>query len=578
MKPILSAALFVCVQAALVPAADDIILKAMKEEMNRGKALRVVGDPPYFFEYTLDDAEFYSVSASYGALNLERTSRARQPRVRIRVGDPKLDNTNHIYSDIYRGSRYDPSQFPLDDNYEALRLGFWLATDRAYKQALEAFARKKASLKNMAATGEQLPDFSAAPPVSMILPVVRKPIDTVSWKAAAKDVSSLFATYPEVLLSDVSLSMSQTTSYLVNSEGGEFRTPDHLASFRVRASAFAPDGSVVRDYVEYHSLDPLRMPKVDDMKRAALQVADTVRDMTKAVVLESYAGPVLFEGQAGAQLLAEVLGRSLHITRRPVTDPDRPINLPAGELEGRLGSRILPDWIDVVDDPTQKEYRGTPLLGHYLIDVEGVVPKPLQMVEKGVLKTYYSTRQPIQGVDTSNGHARIPGSLGNNTALAGNLFVKANQTQPEAELRKKLLEMTKQRNKPFAIIVRKMDFPSTASLDELRRIAGGTQGRAVSIPLRIYKVFPDGKEELIRGVRFRGLSVRTLKEILAASEELHTFEYLENGGPFAHADAGGYVAPTSVIAPALLFEDLELEKIQGELPRPPIVPPPPLTH
>ncbi|MFN7935128.1 MAG: metallopeptidase TldD-related protein [Bryobacteraceae bacterium] len=550
----------------------------MKEEMTRGKALRVVGDPPYFFEYTLDDAEFYSASASYGALISDRSSRVRQPRVRIRVGDMKLDNTNHVFSDMYRGSRYDPSQFPLDDNYEALRLGFWLATDRAYKQALEAFARKKASLKNMAAGGEQLPDFSAAPPVSMILPVGRKPVDSNAWKATVKNVSGVFSAYPEVLLSDASLSISQTISYLVNNEGGEFRVPDNLATFRVRASALAPDGSVVRDYAESLSLDPLRLPKPADLQSAATQIAEIVRDMSKAEVLESYSGPVLFEGQAGPQLLAEMLGRSFTITRRPVTDPERPINLPTGELEGRIGSRILPDWIDVVDDPTQKEFRGAPLFGHYLIDVEGVVPKPLQLVEKGVLKTYYSTRQPIQGVEGSNGHARIPGALGNNAALAGNLFVKATQTQPEAELRKKLIDMIKQRNKPFAIIVRKMDFPSTASIDELRRIAGGLQSRAVSKPLRIYKVFPDGKEQLIRGVRFRGLTVRTLKEIMAASDELHTFQFMENGGPFAHVDAGGYVAPTSVVSPALLFEDLEIEKIPGEQPRPPIVAPPPLTR
>jgi len=557
---------------------EDVVLKAMKEEMTRGRTLRVVGDPPYFFEYTLDDADFYTASASYGALSIDRSSRVRQPRVRIRVGDPKLDNTNHIFSDMYRGARYDPSQFSLDDNYDTLRLGFWLATDRAYKQSLEAFARKKASLKNMAATTEQLPDFSSAPPVSMVLPIVRKQIDSAAWKSVVKDISSIFSAYPEVLISDATVSISQTTSYLANSEGTDFRIPDHLATFRTRASAFAPDGSVVRDYAEFHSLDPQRLPNPAELKRAAVEVADVVRDMTKAEVLESYAGPVLFEGKAGAQLLAELLGRSFNITRRPVTDPDRPINLPAGELEGRLGSRILPDWIDVVDDPTQKEFRGAPLFGHYLIDVEGVVPKPLVMVEKGVLKTYYATRQPIAGVDASNGHARIPGSMGNNTALAGNLFVKATQTQSEAQLRTKLLEMAKQRNKPYAIVVKKMDFPSTASLDELRRIAGGLQGRAVSKPLRVYKVFPDGKEELIRGVRFRGLSVRSLKEIMAASDELHTFQFLENGGPFAHADAGGYVSPTSVISPALLFEDLELEKIQGEVPRPPIVPAPPLTR
>src|SRR5262249_15590123 len=126
--------------------------------------------------------------------------------------------------------------------------------------------------------------------------------------------------------------------------------------------------------------------------------------------------------------------------------------------------------------------------------------------------------------------------------------------------------------------IKKMDFPSTAAIDELRRIAGGVQGLAVSRPMLIYKVTPDGKEELIRGVRFRGLNTRGLKDILAASEEQYLFHYLENGAPFAHLDAGGYVSPTSIVSPALLLDDLELEKIPGELPKPPTVPPPPLTQ
>jgi hypothetical protein len=234
--------------------------------------------------------------------------------------------------------------------------------------------------------------------------------------------------------------------------------------------------------------------------------------------------------------------------------------------------------MDVVDDPTQTEWRGTTLMGHYLIDSDGVVPKPLSMVEKGVLKTYYSGRQPLQGVDAPNGHARLPGGLGNNLPLPGNVFVRVSQSMSPSDLRKKLVDICKQRSKPVCIVIRKMDFPSTSALDELRRVGGGTQGRAISKPLLIYKLTVDGKEELVRGVRFRGLNGRTLKDIVAASDDTYVFNYMENAAPFAHMDAGGYVAPTSVIAPALLFDDLELEKIPGELPKPPIVPPPPLTQ
>jgi predicted Zn-dependent protease len=555
----------------------DIVLQAMMDEIERTRALRVVGDPPYFVEYSLDDAEFYSVIASYGALMTERSNRIRQPRIRVRVGDPKLDNTNHVFSDVYRGARYDPSQFTLDDNYEALRIGFWLATDRSYKQAAEALARKKASIKNINVT-ELLPDFSPAPVVKLLLPAPRKAIDQAEWRNRVRQASTLFSQYPEVLQSDASANFSQTISYLVNNEGTLFRIPDHLSIVRVRASGQAPDGMMVWDQADFSGFGVDQTPTSKELMQAATQVAENVKALVSAPTMDNYAGPVLFEGAAAAQLIGEVLGRNLSIIRRPVTDPNRPLNLPAGDLEGRIGARILPEWMDVVDDPTQKEFQGKPLLGHYLIDIEGVRPAPLVMVEKGVLKSFYSTRQPIQGVESSNGHARLPGALGNYSATAGNLFLRAAQTSPAADLRKKLTDMGRQRNKPFVVVIRKLDFPSGASVESLRRIAGGQSSRATSIPLLAYRVYPDGNEELIRGVRFRGLTARSLRDIVAASDELHLFHFLENGAPFAHMDGGGYVAPTSTVSPSLLFEDLELERIPGELPKLPIVPPPALAR
>ena len=77
-----------------------------------------------------------------------------------------------------------------------------------------------------------------------------------------------------------------------------------------------------------------------------------------------------------------------------------------------MGARVLPDTFDVVDDPTQKEWRGRPLFGSYEVDREGVVPKPLRLIEKGVLKNYLLTRQPVRGYEGSNGRARLPGNFG----------------------------------------------------------------------------------------------------------------------------------------------------------------------
>ena len=249
------------------------------------------------------------------------------------------------------------------------------------------------------------------------------------------------------------------------------------------------------------------------------------------------------------------------------------------EFEGRIGSRVLPEFLDVIDDPTQKAWKGTPLLGTYEFDYEAVAPAPVTVIEKGKLKTFLLTRQPVRGFDGSNGRARVPGPYGAGAGAISNLFVRASETLKKDELRARFLKMIQDRGKPYGIIIRKMDFPTIAPADELRRMfMASAQGgsRPVSTPLQVFRVYPDGKEELVRGLRLRGLSVRTLKDIVAVSEETFVFSYLNTLNPMS-MPGSTYVSPTSVVAPLLLLEDLELERPQDEMPKLPVVPPPPLT-
>ena len=155
----------------------------------------------------------------------------------------------------------------------------------------------------------------------------------------------------------------------------------------------------------------------------------------QAPVGESFSGPVLFEPQAAAQLLAQLLGDNLRIPRKPVSDPNRPVNVIASEFDGRTGARVLPDWVDVVDDSTQTVYQGKTLVGYYPFDFEGVKPKPVAVIEKGVLKTFLTTRQPAKNLPTSNGHARFLAGFGTRAAAIGNLFVKPAQSTPLADLK-----------------------------------------------------------------------------------------------------------------------------------------------
>lgn len=576
-----------CLAAMLAPVASpqtansDVVLKAMLDEMARSRQLRLMGlDAPYYFEYSLEDADTFSVAATLGALLGSAERHARVPQIQVRVGGYDFDNTDHIYSGYYSGSRYDPEQWPVENSYDALRHDLWLATDRSFKAALESIARKRGSLRNIASE-EKLPDFAKAEPVTAILKIPPLRLDEQPWTTRVLKLSNIFSEYPEITLSGVDADLYQGTSYFVNSEGTEERSPDTLTQLRVQARTQAPDGMVIRDGATFQSLEANGMPSDLDLQRGITSVAENVKALMRAPVGESYSGPVLFEGTAAAQLFAQLLGDNFRVPRRPVSDPGRQISFMPSEFEGRVGSRVLPEWMDVVDDPTQTEWHGHQLAGHYLFDMEGVRPQPVLLVEKGVLKNYLMTRQPIKGFSGSNGHARLPGSFGARSATIGNLFIKATTTKPDADLKKQLIDMCKQRNKPYGMLVRKLDYPSSASIPEIQAIAAsfmqsGGGARPVSPPVLVYRVYPDGREELVRGLRFRALSARSLRDIIAASDESYLFEFINNGAAFALMGAPGYLAPTSVVSPAVLFEDLEFEHPQEELSKPPVVPPPPM--
>jgi hypothetical protein len=532
----------------------------MQDELKRSSELSHLGlVAPYLIEYRTEDTVTHGIGATLGALLETVDSAYRVPSVRVRVGSYEFDNTNHIYSEAYAGRRYDPERLSLDDDYLAFREVYWLATDRAFKTAEDAIARKRSSLKNVSLP-DALPDFSKAPAAQLILPIERKPVALEAWRNEIIKLSALFGAYPEVLSSGVDLQTSQSTNYVLNSEGTVLRLPEDLSYIHVTARGLAADGTDVHDSQTFQAFEAADLPGEQELTRASKEIAEHVVALSQAPAGESYDGPVLFEAPAAAQLFEQLLGDNLKLTRKPIADPGRVPSLLSSELENRVGSRILPDWMDVVDDSTQTKFAGHTLLGHYLYDVEGVAPQPVTLVEKGVLKTFLLTRTPVfKDFPGSNGHARFTGMFGDAAPGFGNLFIRASQTTPAAALKQKLIDMSKERNKPYGILIRKLDSPGSAS---------GPHG--VASPLLAYRVYPDGREELVRSLQFHGVSTRSFKDIVSASDENYVLDLIDSN------PRGNFISTASVIAPAVLFEELELAPIEEETPKPPIVPPPTL--
>lgn len=557
--------------------APDPVLAAMQKELQRSMQLRIADTSPYFIEYFLEEGRQYAAAATLGGLYLSQGSPYRIPRVNVRVGSYSFDNTNSIYGGMVRGARYDSDTWPLENREEQIRRDFWLATDRTFKSAVESLSLKKAALKNVAQT-ELLSDFAKAKAPTVIRPLVTRQPDKAKGQDLARRTSAILQEFPQLLESRVDFTESYSNTYYVNSEGAMARVPELLVSLRVHFESLSPEGNVLRDALVWNVPTVEDLPPFGEIQVAVREAAKDFLAYCAAPKGEMYSGPVLFSGQAGPQLIGQLFAANLAPVRSPISEPGRPVNLPPSELEGRLGLRVLPDSFDVVDDPNAKNAAGRKLFGCYEVDLEGQVPEPVRIVEKGLFRSFLLTRQPVKNFEGSNGRARLPGAFGSNAASISNLLVRSSQTIPEGELKARLLELVKTQSRPYGILLRRLDFPTSAGLAELRRMAGALQGsgggRIVAPPIRAYKVFPDGREEMVRDLRFRSLNIRSLRDVIAAGDQPHTLEFQLNSYPLAMLGAPGFVTGASVVAPSVLLEEVDLDTLPTERMKSPLVPPP----
>ena len=575
------AALLVCV-TGIATAGDvasdmrsDVQIRAMADEIARSKTLQLNNlDKPYFIQYSTSDATELSARASLGGLISSQRIHFRSPRVEVRVGSYQFDNTNSIFTAATR-----MRGFPVDDDYDALRTGFWLSTDSFYKLATDQITRKRNALREIS-DPDKTADFATAKPVQISRSVRNIAPDQKQWDDTVRQLSGRFVNHPDVLTSAVSVRIISSTYRLVNSEGTEIRIPENMSELQVRATAMAPDGNRVWNHRFITALQPSDFPSTNELAQAADAVASETEALAKAPLASDYSGPVLFEQAAAAQLIAQVMENAAWLPRKPVAPPESTPRVIENVWSSRLGSKVTPDWLSIWDDPTQQHFNGTALAGAYDVDDEGVPAERVVLVDKGTLKGFLLSREPVRDFKTSNGHGRLPGPFGSEQAVPGNLFVHTDKAVSEAKLKTQLLEKIKAQGLKFGLVIRRLDFPSTASYEELESIVRQVQKdgyfRSLNSPLLAYRLYPDGREELVRGLRFREFSAKNLRDIIAASDRPYVLNYVNNGNSINHADAGLDATTSSVICPSLLFEDVDLARAENEPNKAPIVPPPAL--
>jgi TldD protein len=573
---------------ALMGGADsgsfegDTLLRAMSDELQRSKAIKLndLGSP-YFIQYAADDAVQLSVGASLGGLTHSNFAHARRPSLALRVGDYAFDNTNSIYS-----SRTAFGLLPLDNDYLAIRTALWRATDVLYKTATAQITAKRTALREIS-DPDKTPDLAAATPLRRIDATPKPELDEQYWDALMRKTSVRFASHPDVLTSSVQMQAIASTYRLVNSEGTVLRLPQNLNEIQIRTSSKAPDGQRVWNS-QFLTADTLKQfPDENQLSEMAEHLAAETEAIAKAPLAEDYAGPVIFEREAAAQMMAQVMTDTVTLHRKPIAPPggnSRGTQMLDSVWSARIGSKVMPEWFSVVDDPLQTSFRDTPLAGHYLVDDEGVPAQRVELVDKGVFKNFLLSRLPIRKFNGSNGHGRLPGPFGSEDAELGNLLVEASQSVSDAYLKAQLITKIKTAGLKFGLLIRRLDFPSTATMSELQSMAQQLQqsgsARTLNQPLLAYRVYPDGKEELVRGLRFRDFSAKDLRDIAAAGNSPYVLNYVSDGSGLNLADLRREIITSSVICPSLLFDSIELAREENDVATAPLVPAPTLipTH
>jgi hypothetical protein len=103
-------------------------------------------------------------------------------------------------------------------------------------------------------------------------------------------------------------------------------------------------------------------------------------------------------------------------------------------------------------------------------------------------------------------------------------------------------------------------------MSALFSFGGGNHGPPPIRPLIVYRL-SHGKETPVRGVTLENLLPRSFKEVSATGNEPVVYNYLDGGPGFSGV-------PSTIIAPAMLFPDVDIRRQPGKHRKPPVYPSP----
>uniref|UniRef100_A0A7C6ECV1 Metalloprotease TldD/E C-terminal domain-containing protein n=1 Tax=candidate division WOR-3 bacterium TaxID=2052148 RepID=A0A7C6ECV1_UNCW3 len=539
---------------------ESPILQAMQDELLRTtKNLKLQKEkPPYYVAYRIDDKEDITITARFGAIVEDHSERTRNLYIDLRVGNYDFDNSNFVAgerSQFTGEENFTP--LPLDDDYDAIRQKIWLATDAEYKAAIDLLAKKKSVVEHKALT-ETIPDFSRSSAYQKIEEIQKIKIDCDCWRKRVKEISNLFRNYPKLQTAKVVFRFSHLVRYFIDSEGNKQVTNHFLTYIETYARTQNQAGANLFDLVGFYAQKPFELPELSFMIDKVKAMAETLSLYTEVKEEKEYTGPVMFAGKASCQLFYQIFGKGVSDTRKPLYEQEpmeKIFEENTGFLAGKLNKSILPDYITIYDDPTAIDYQGAPLIGGYSVDDQGVKAENIELVKAGKLVTLPMSKKPLKEIKQSNGHGRFYNGVARN--YISNLIVKSDKTTDDLE--KELINLCKEKDLDYGIVISAFSPSIPKTIEEMEEeiysyFGGGKPETPMLVPTFVaYKLYTDGRKELIKGLKFEGITPQVLKDIVAVGKDFTVYNTLlrERFGSDSYL-------PISVVAPSLIIEKMVL--------------------
>ena len=564
---------------------ENVAFKAMQDQIDKNLANLKLDKlkSPYYVGYLITDANLYAVETKMGGVVRTIDKPFRNQETSVMVGDNKRNNLNFISENKLFGW-YGASfsiPLPMENSYEAITRTLWAETDAIYKDVAELMEAKLTALsqQNLPQEEVNLIDYSAVPITNVVLPSQKISFDKTKIDALTKELSAVFTSYSELTNSGVNTYIFDADAFFLSSEKIKYKIPFSLICIRIYAEAVAVDGEPLLDYVNLYFKTPDQIPAAEVLKKEVNQLASMLTQLRKAPsVNESYSGPVMFEGQAVGELIAQCFvdnPNGLLASRKPIfSNPALQKNYAQyvpkeNNLEQFIGKKVTSRDISISTALNQKQYNNIPLIGYYELDAQGVVPKKnSKIIEDGVLKSLLTDRIPTLHLAKSSGNSCFAISDGSltGTLSSGIIEVSISDGKTYKELKDKLIAAAKEEDYEYAYIVRKMTSPmaSVPGLSDFN--PPSNTGFAVSRPIYVYRIsVKDGTEELVRSAKISDVSVKSFKRIIGAASEKQVYNTLLRGKEKYYStwqsgfDLSG--SPSSLIVPqAIVFEELDIDK------------------